>query len=257
MKSTKIIICVVLFIGMNVSFLQAQIAGNPVESRGTGEWTVSAIGTYMDQQVGEEHAISKRLLLKSGWGVTPWLDVYGLVGGVQVDLKPDSPTISEYHDKLRFGYGIGVNMASNSRSSVFFQAGCQAIRFSSQGSFEETLGVGGGTYTRVFEMNYDWREVRANVNIVLPFPSVRFYLGGAGWLVQRLDTKREFLVNSDARSFIGEEEGENRSGLWTGGIIGVEFLLPNRYAITLEGLIFNERNYQVVLGICQTGRSTW
>ena len=137
-------------------------------------------------------------------------------------------------------------LKSPSLSGVWISAGGQALRFSSKGSFTEQFRVETTSYMRDFDMTYDWREARFNVGLIIPTRSVRFYLAGAGWLVQRYDTKREFLTN-----------GELRSGLWTGGIAGIEFLLPNRFSITIEGLVFNDRNYQVTIGLCQTGRSTW
>jgi hypothetical protein len=251
---------VVMGLVMGISPLYGQMAGNPIGSRGEGEWTVSAIGTYMDHRsLGSESAISKRFLLKSSWGLAPCMDVYCLAGGTQVTLKPRDARISDYEGKYRLGYGIGFNLTTSGRSpsAMKWVAGCQALRFASEGSFNENIRVGANTYVREFAMTYDWREIRMNVGMIIPLRSIRIYLAGAGWLVQRLDTKREFLSHGDARSFVGEEEGELRTGLWTGGIGGIEFLLGNQYAITVEALVFNEENYQFMVGICQTGGSRW
>jgi len=259
MMKSKYILSILLVMGIGIQYLQGQMAGNPIGSKGRGEWTVSAIGTYVEQQVGSEMAISRRIFVKSNWGLTPWLDLYAIGGGVQVNLKSNSASVSDYSSKYHLGYGIGFNMVlkSPSLSGVWISAGGQALRFSSKGSFTEQFRVETTSYMRDFDMTYDWREARFNVGLIIPTRSVRFYLAGAGWLVQRYDTKREFLTNGDVRSFIGEEDGELRSGLWTGGIAGIEFLLPNRFSITIEGLVFNDRNYQVTIGLCQTGRSTW
>lgn len=238
--------------------LFAQTFGSPIETRGTGEWTLSAVGTYMNQQVGTETTVSTRALVKSAWGITPWLDFYVMGGGVQVDLEKNDANITDYSDKYRLGYGAGLNLLFKpSRSTKFWiVAGGQVLRFKSEGSFYEDLIVGSEMYTREFAMKYDWREVRANIGIVIPSKKFNLYLGGTGWWLQRMETKREYLDSGSYNSFIGEESGEFRTGLWTGGMVGIEILLPHRYSISIEALFFNESDYHLMVGICQTGQ-TW
>ena len=253
-------ICIgLILLSMGVSLSWSQMTGNPIDARGTNQWTLSALGTYMDQQLGGAQAISKRILAKSTWGIAPWLDVYCLGGVAQVDLKKNSAALSDYSGKFRFSYGAGINMVfkPQSTSGLWFVAGAQALRFPSEGSFTEDLLVGSEYYSREFEMSYDWLEVKINGGIVIPSRSFRVYLAVAGWLVQRLETKREYLDNGTSRMYVGEEKGEYRTGMWSGGIIGLEILLPQRYSISIEALVFNEQNYQLMIGICQTGLSRW
>jgi hypothetical protein len=259
MKRKRIICIGLILLSMGVSRSWSQMTGNPIDARGTNQWTLSALGTYMDQQLGGAQAISKRLLAKSTWGIAPWLDIYCLGGVAQVDLKKNSAALSDYSGKYRFSYGAGINMIykPHSTSGLWFVVGAQALRFPSEGSFTENLLVGSEYYTREFEMSYDWREVKINGGIVIPSRSFRVYLAVVGWLVQRLETKREYLDNGTSRMYVGEEEGEYRTGMWSGGIIGLEILLPQRYSISIEGLFFNEQNYQLMIGICQTGLSRW
>jgi len=255
MKPKTCISCSCLLVGMTVSLLQAQMVGNPVGVRGTGEWTVSAIGTYMDQQVGSETAISRRILLKSTWGAASWLDLYCIGGMAQLELLTGVINIVDYKSKYRFGYGGGVNITltpmRESRMEIYL--GVQALRFPSEGSFQ----VVGKVYTQEFEMKYDWREFQGHVGIVYPYHTLRLYAAGVVWALQRFDTKNEYWNYRNSRNYVGESRGEYRSGVWTGGVVGLELLLPKGYAISCEGLFFNEVNYHIMVGISQTGKFDW
>ncbi len=246
---------IIFIILMSASMLQAQMAGNPAGVKGQGKWTVSAIGTYMNQQVGNEMAVSKRVLLRSSWGLAPWLDVYGMVGGVQLDLKTSNVDFVDYEGKFRLGYGTGFNIAfqpmARSRFSIWI--GGQALRYSSQGSFFEESDM----FSKEFKMDYDSREFLGYVGIIIPLTSFRLYCAGVGWVTQRLESKTEYLEYGGITSTVGQIDGELRSGLWTGGVVGIEFILPQQYVIGLEGLFFNEENYQIMIGISQTGGQEW
>ena len=234
--------------------VDAQMAGNPIGLRGQGQWTISATGTYMRQHVGGGTAVSKRMFLKSNWGLTSWFDVYGILGGVQLAVESNKINIIDYHGETQFGFGAGFNISHPiSSSGIRVWSGGQVLRFTSQGSFYEDMGI----IRKEYAMAYDWREFHVYAGIICPIQSVQFYIAGVGWALQRLDTKNEYAEFEDTRTYLGEEEGEYRSGLWTGAIIGVEFFLPRQYTIGVECILFNEENYQVMIGISQTGFDVW
>jgi len=253
--STLFLVSVSIF-----SSLNAQMAGNPVTVRGEGEWTMSVFGTYLNQQLGSgTTTVSRRVLLKSTWGVTPWLDVYLTGGGTQLEVKVSQEGIESYKDKYRFGFGAGftLNLVTLPQSGIGFWLGGQVMRFPSQGSFMELFDIETETIYREFVMKYDCREFQGCIGVTVPFRSVRFYAAGVGWAIQRLEKKKEYLEYGDSRTFVGDSEGEYRSGLWTGATLGMEILLPHRYSIGVECLLFNQRNYQIMVGICQTGVTNW
>ncbi len=233
----------------------AQTIGSPAGVRGAGEWTISVLGTYMDQQIGTEAAISRRLLLKSNWGVLPWLDFYLIGGGCQLELQKNVSNVIGYKSKYKVGYGAGFHASLFPRtlSGIGLSLGVQALRFPSEGSFQ----VMEDTYDQTFSMRYDWREFRAHLGVVIPVESIRFYLAGIGWAVQRMDVKNEYWGYGDASSYLGETRDEFRSGIWTGGLVGIELLFPKHYAISLEALFFNEKNFHLTLGVSQTGGTEW
>ncbi len=255
MNNTKKAIGIFLLTIIVPAFIQAQMVGNPVGVKGKGEWTISAAGTYMNQEIGNEIAVSKRILLKSSWGLASFLDVYGTIGAVQLDLKTPDVTFVDYEGKFRLGYGVGFSSAFTllSQSKISFWVSGQVLRYFSEGSFLEYEDI----YSKEYKMNYDSREFMGSVGIVIPFRSFRIYGAGVGWATQRLESKNEYLEYAGIVRHVGQIDGELRSGLWSGGMVGIEFILPQQYTISLEGLFFNEENYHIMIGVSQTGRSSW
>ncbi len=255
MKNMKKIIGIIFFTLLSPGLICAQMVGNPAGVKGQGEWTISATGTYMNQEIGNEIAVSRRILLKSSWGLASFLDVYGLIGAVQLDLKTPDVNFVDYEGKFRLGYGVGFSGAVQplSKSQISLWVSGQALRYSSEGSFIKYSDI----YSSEYKMHYDVREFMGSAGIVIPFHSFRVYGAGVGWLTQRLESKNEYLEYGGMVSYVGQEDGEFRSGLWTGGVVGIEFILPQQYTINLEGLFFNEENYHIMIGVSQTGQSSW
>jgi len=242
--------------------LFSQTAGNPIQAVGQRQWTMGLSGNYMNQEMEYNTAASKRVLMKSMWGVNPWLGLYGTIGMVQLSLDDDRPDIADYKDRFRFAYGAGLHwqfdITDVGNEGLGIWGDIQVLKFNSQGSFLKHIPVQDDTITRTFGMKYDWGEMLMSGGFVLPMKNMRIYAGGVGWVLQRKDEKRETLT--DLSDVIWEAQtvrGTYQSGLWTGAIVGVEFLLPKMYSIVIEGLAFNRKNYQIMVGISQTGSSDW
>ena len=185
--------------------------------------------------------------------------MYCLGGAAQLQVKKNSARYTDFNSKYSFAYGGGFNMVLKPQSLPFIwmMVGAQVLRFPAEGSFKEYFYVGSTYYEKEFALMYDWQEARGNIGVIIPFRSFRLYLAAAGWLLQRYDTKTEYIDDGAHKIFVGEEEGEYCTGLWTGGILGLEILLPQRYSLSIEALFFNEYDYQLMVGICQTGGSKW
>jgi hypothetical protein len=248
-------IFIILFFTLT-SGLFAQMTGNPAGTQGSGEWTVSLMGTYFTHQVGNETDISNRILLKSTWGILPWLDFYALVGVVQLEIQKTDMDVSDYKDKYRTGIGFGLNVSLLQESDIrpfSLWLGSQALRFKSHASFMQYFDY----QDRKYEMTYDWREYKGYGGLSMRIQQIRIYAAGIGWTMNRLESKKEYWSSAGQWEYKGKEKGEYGSDLWTGGALGVTFLLPKRYSIGLELLYFNEYNYQVMIGIYQSGREPW
>ena len=242
--------------------LSAQTAGNPVRTVPKGQWTVGLAGNYLNQNMQTSTAVSKRVFVKSMWGVDSWLGVYGMLGAVQLSMNVKQAGVKDYKDRFRFGYGAGVHwhfpIPAQSEYGPGLWGGVQGLKFLSEATFTRPIQFQGGSLNREFAVRYDWGEMLASGGIEFPVRSVRLYFGGAAWAIRRLDTKKEYLVDgTHDKQYLGKAKGEYRSGFWSGGVVGVEITFPQNYSISIEALGFNEENYQIMVGICQTGSPEW
>jgi len=257
-KSLKRLNLVLMLLYASQGF--SQMSGNPVEGKGNGEWTVSVCGNYFHQQLATEMAVSKRVLAKSIWGLSPYFDLYGVAGVSQLNMRTDDSGIDDFKGQYEFGYGGGIKLQMqriSSLSSIGIWMDIQLLRFKSDGAFMEYLDQAGSSYYRKFQMKYDWRELKGNLGITLPYRSFRVYIAGTGWLLQRLDNKEEYISYGSSESFVGKDNGKYQTGLLKGVTIGVELFLPDQHALSVEALFFSSKDYQIMVGICQTGISDW
>ena len=237
-----------------------QSAASPVMTPGTSEWTVAAIGGYFRQGVGSTETVdSYRALLKSSWGVTPWMDLYIMGGAANLRIETPNKAVTPLEDKFKACYGLGMNLSMqlSGLGKTGLWGGVQALRWQPEGDFTEPDLIGSDLFLRRKSMAYDWRELKVFAGIAIPVGSVKFYAGGAGWWLQRKDSMTEYLEQGEARSVIQVVENDTQSGLWTGGIAGVELRLPENFALSLEVLAFNTSNVQVFISLLQTGSTAW
>jgi|GEM_PF-771628 len=240
--------------------LKAQSAASPVINPGTSEWTVAAIGGYFRQGIGStETADSYRALLKSSWGITPWMDLYALGGVANLKIETTSSNVTSLEDDFKLCYGLGMNLSKRMPAfdKLYLWGGVQAIRWQPKGDFTEPDLIGSELFLRRRSMTYDWRELKVFAGVAVPVGSARFYVGGAGWWLQRKDKETEYLEQGQSISTVQSRENETQSGLWTGAIAGIELRLPENFALSVEVLAFNTSNMQVFVSLLQTGTSAW
>lgn len=268
MKTNRI--AFVLLTLLSSGFLSAQTCGNPAGATGKGLWTMALSGAYQTLDEGAQTAETRRILFKTQYGLGSGLDAYGLIGAVDMAMKHNSPGFSVSNDKYRIAYGAGfsfrtpaenakprqrtrVRSARNSNPLVLFGGG-NVIRFPSEAVYSKP----GDYWTQEFSLKYDSREATGHAGILLPGKTLKFYIGGAVWAVQRLDTKKQTLIASDGvETIVGTKKGKYQSGVWTGGMVGVQYDLPENYSLSVEGIAFNQEYYRIMIGISQTGIRPW
>ncbi len=249
----------------------SQTCGNPAGTAGKGQTTIGLSGAYQTLADGKQTFKSNRLFFKAMQGLAPWLDVYGLVGGTRVQFDPIAKGIASYQDKARLAYGAGFNVllnpAASSRTgmtrgragsarqaSVGFWGGANIIRYPAEAVYD----LNSGAVVHQYRMKHDFREITGHAGIVIPFGTLKLYAGGVGWAVQRLDKKSEYLLGISADPIHkGDAKATYQSGLWTGGMSGLQVDLPGNYALTLEVIAFNKDYYQITIGVSQTGIRAW
>ena len=180
-------------------------------------------------------------------------------GAADLRIEPGNAALTSLKDDFRLAYGLGFNTALDLPfgPNLQFWGGAHAIRYKPQGRFSEELLVGNELYTQKIAMAYDWREIKAFAGVALPMGPARFYVGGAAWWLIRKETQTVTREAESSVAHLGTVEGEYRSGLWSGGVLGVELRLPEGFGLALEALFFNESNVQVYLSLMQTGTSGW
>lgn len=246
-----------LFLAMLVQVsVYAQMSGNPVGSQGAGEWTIGASASTLKHMIGTTTTHSQRLVLKSAWGLSNWVDFFVLAGGVQLNAESASSGIEDFEGKFKPGIGAGLKLSlmDENVSGFGLWVDGHAFRFTSRGSYDQAQIISGTAYTREYHLYYDWREFQGNVGITIPIKRVKFYAAGTAFNIWRKDQKNEYLVDTNAsQQSLGESNDEYKSGLWTGGLLGLEIELPQRYSLSVEFLGYNKKNYQIMFGISQIG----
>lgn len=263
-----------------VPFALGQICGNPIGATEKSVLTMSLNGTYQHVSDPVQNIISKRIFFKTQWGLASGLDLYALLGNVQLGLsRINAPsTITDYKDKYRFSYGVGFSSnwgsfslspspkpqskyrtrqkrrLSPSTHAARIFAGAHVIRYPSESSYEDTREIVGFIVTHQYAMKYDVLEATGYAGISIPYRVFRLYFGGVGWGIDRKERKAEYWVGvSEEPIELGKEKGRFKSGLWTGALMGIQWNLPQQYMITIEAIGFNSQNYQIMIGISQSG----
>jgi hypothetical protein len=260
MNRKYVIFQAILFLVLKLETAESQMLGNPILVQGKGRWTMSLSGAYIHHQLETAEVFSKRVLVQSRWGLTSNLDVFGTLGYAQLKMNVNKAGITDYNDKFRFAYGIGFHFMTHPfpDNPIAFWTSAHAFTFPSEGAFQQSFQVLGNEYIRRFKMKYDWGEAVGSAGWMIPYRFVLLYGGVAGWGVRRVEEKTEYLIlSSETTSLIGREKGTYQSGIWSGGIAGVRFVMPQNYSFGVECLYFNSQNYQIMAGVSQTGMTGW
>ena len=267
----------VVFLFMGPALGSAKPLGSPVDVRGRKQLTIALNTSYQAFRPGNQSAVVQKVFLKTGWGITRWLDVYGFFGNTRLEMKNFRSDLNDTRDKFRFAYGLGfcathrlgrpavrAKSKSKTRSAArtmpeyWLCGGVYAMRYPAEGVYNQSVNYIGSSFVKQNVLRYDTREFAAFAGIYVPYRFLRVYAGGVGWLQQRVDKKQQYIQNlSEQPLKIGEKTQTYQSGLWTGGVLGVQVNLPQNVSITLETVAFNRQNYQISVGVCQTGIRAW
>ncbi len=231
----------------------SQMLGNPAAVQGVNAWSVSASMGYLRHQEGNYENMTRRMVLKSRYAITSWMDVFGVFGGFKLRRLIDSNTIDDYEGAFSLGYGGGLNLSKDhliGNITGWFSG--HFVRFPSKGEYMENFITGGGWSNSI---EYDTREYQLMAGFKIPSTNWNFYAGGVVWGVQRLEEQKIYLVSTDhvkSNTPYSTSEGTYQSGAWTGAVLGIELKLPKHYSAGIEFIGFNERNYQIMFGVSQT-----
>ncbi len=232
--------------------LVAQPAGAPIYTEGNGEFTISLDGGFFTKKIFRIKNESRRFFLKGSYGLSSYLDFYGLFGLTNLSLTLADSARTVLDDGFKAAYGGGLSLRilvfERMQMSLFFNG--QLIRFISKPASESTLGFG----TQVVQLNYDWREANLTFGLTKKIGAANFYGGINTKIIQRFETKIDKLVFSGQNSTATRVKGKYTSGLLTSPLFGLDLNLPSRLKISFELSANNESDFAFYIGLCQRGK---
>lgn len=254
----------ILVVSLGIIFVQStsfsQIVGNPVGNKGTKKWSVSINGAYMVQDyITNTRTSSRRLLVKSEWGITPWLDFYALGGAHDLKLDFKKEEFTDFKSKMKICYGAGFDASFRPKSDlpINIWTGAQIFLGPAQGDYFEHISFAGTNIVKKYKLKYNWMESKGFLGLIYCGKLFKLYMAVAGWALQNTSTIDIYNQSGTSWNLEERKEGDDSSGMWTGGMIGLELDLPGNYALTFECLVFNEQDFQLMVGFSQTGTPGW
>jgi len=253
-KLQKVLWCSLIFFSIleGTEKLNAQPAGMPIYTEGNQEFTISLEGGFFTKRIYGIKNESRRFFLKGSYGLSSYLDVYGLFGltNLSLTLADSAHTLLDDGFKAAYGAGFSLRILAFERlqMSLFFNG--QLIRFVNKPASESTLGFG----TQVLQLNYDWREANLTFGLTKKIGAANFYGGINIKIIQRFETKIDRLVFSGQNTMANQVKGKFNSGLLTSPVFGIDLALPSRLKISLEMSANNESDFAVYFGLSQTGK---
>jgi len=254
LKLQKFLWCSLIFFSIlgGAEKLNAQPAGVPIYTESNREFTISLDGGFFTKKIFGIKNESRRFFLKGSYGLSSYLDFYGLFGLTNLSLTLADSARTVLDDGFKAAYGGGLSLRilvfERMQMSLFFNG--QLIRFISKPASESTLGFG----TQVVQLNYDWREANLTFGLTKKIGAANFYGGINTKIIQRFETKIDKLVFSGQTTAGNQVKGKFNSGLLTSPLFGLDLNLPSRLKISLEISANNESDFAVYFGLSQTGK---
>jgi hypothetical protein len=160
---------------------------------------------------------------------------------------------------MRFCYGTGFDISFRPKADmpVNIWTGAQVFSGPAKGEYFQNISFAGTNITNKYKLTYNWMETKGFLGLIYYGKLFKIYVAGCGWLLQTTSTLKQYSKSGTTWSFESKQEGEDRSDLWNGGILGLEFDFPGNYSLTLEGMAFNEKDFHIMIGFSQTGTPGW
>ncbi len=236
--------------------IAAQPAGSPVFSQSHREFTFSFNGGYLRKNIYGVHNDSPRLLVKSLFGLAKFVDVFGEIGFVKLNLTTSGESQFTFKDKYHLAFGGGITLRylnfKRIRFSLFVSG--RIFRFTSNPSSEKIANISSSEIEQSLEMRYDWREVTFNSGFIKGLGFANIFSGIQGKLIQRHETKISKFIIAGGVDSENQTFGEYKSGLQISPFWGIDILLPSRFTISLELIAISKTDFNINVGISQTGK---
>jgi hypothetical protein len=233
------------------------VAGPPVDMWQPGElWLAAEYGSSHRPVPGDDNfgnqgttlsSRSNRVILKAGYQVYPFLDLFVLGGLADLKIASGDPTFNDHASNMKLAYGGGVrvgytypdwNLGSSLTATV--------IGFSSDGEVENQ-------YRRVVN-DYHWYEIQLELVASYPLRSLTPFLGiEKTFLTGTHEVEDYFLGRLQPRP--DDSDAYSDPDQTYRPLAGIAVHLPGGYATYIKASGLASNDIMVTIGICQGSKS--
>lgn len=246
--------CLVLVVAMLLvgTAAQAYTLGNPMGTIGKGKLSVSAEYEFQDRELpGELSTESGRYLLKTSYGLSPWLDVFAKGGVAGLDV-PYGDVKFAGEEKLAWGAGARAALLRlpGLEAEVFTCA--QIFGYRTRGSVDQEMTDGSETWTWRQSSKYIWWEYGGALGVGVRRGAIWPYLGVDISYVEGEKITSNYDIYASETISRGKSSGNFSSdNLIFSGLAGIDFSLPHRYKLSFEVSGSGPENLSIGVGISQ------
>jgi hypothetical protein len=248
----KYIITTLIAVILIVSNAAVAMVGGPVFCVGNQvtSMTVEAERTSFDVPMSTELSgvggtKSQRLFLTGRYGLTDFIDAQAKFGTANLDFDDFNNGFSPFSSSPSFAWGAGLKAGFPITSDFQINMGVSYVGFNAEGDVTRS--------GRKVSNKYLWQEVQPSVTIGYHVSKVTPYVGLSKTY---LTGKRDYEVTYDGEML----EAASGSESYSDGeqpispLVGLQWHLPDGYAITGEAASGENGNWSISLGLSQALR---
>jgi len=239
------------------TMLQADLIGNPGTQVGGKNLFVglelSNNVHFYDLDTNDLKTSSDRISLKVTTGLNDWLDIFIKGGGasLMLDYKEESGAIKNFDSDFKAGFGGGTRVRLlnfvNSRTRVFFQGGGFFFKTNDDIQWNQSDG---SILTR--EREIKWADFYCGLGVSKRMDYIDFTFGVGfseiKWWIEDIDVTKSGVVETRVPLEL-KESLETVNPIF--GFLGLDFVLPLEYRISLQAGIRNIDEYEFSVAVSQ------
>jgi hypothetical protein len=245
-KSIVILVAVLLAIGP----IQA---GPPADMWKPGQlWMAAEYGmsyrpvpgeNQFDQTDNPLDSRSNRAILKAGYEVYPWLDLFALVGLADLRIAAGDPTFNDHRSDMNLAWGGGAKLGY---FYIPYNLGTSltgtCIGFTSEAQVNNQY--------RTVVNNYQWYEIQLEWVLTYPLTSITPFAGVEKTLLMGIHEMEDyFLGRMQPRPDNGDTYSDNNQSIRP--LAGFSVHLPGDYSVYLKACGLKSDDFYLGFGICQ------
>ncbi len=246
----------IIILGLILAMTGSITAGPPVNLWQQGElWLAVELGTVnrmlpdKDRSGTEGDPLpsrSKRGLLKVGYGVYPYLDLFAMLGAADLAINSSDPTFNNYAGDMSIAWGGGVKAGYHYADwNVGATYTGTIVGFTSKGEVSNN-------FRRVVN-KYQWWEIQNELTFSYPLTTLIPFLGVEKTILMGIHEIEDYFQGHLQPD---PDKSDNYSDMTQQfrPLAGVVMLLPNDYSVYLKVGGIDSDEFFLSVGLCQGSR---